>query len=238
MTKLEKFNPENLSLDVRLAWEPFGNRSNIRIMAFMLRCKQGVYKFRQIAYMTDLSIGTIHGEMQKLIKHGYIIKRKNKYFPNLAIFIDVQDLEQNTQNVHSYKNVQDIEQNVQDPEKNVQDAEQMTSIYNNIKNSIKEIDTHSTDKDSKLKLKHPKYSNLRFYKEELEKLEKFYGDLYLLELGFEILDDYLEDKDQKKYKSHYLVMRKWVYERAMERYTQEAKFVEVKNNIKKKNEQY
>lgn len=75
----------------------------------------------------------------------------------------------------------------------------------------------SKEKRSKVKRKHGEYAHVLLSDEELEKLNEEYGSSET-EAAIKYLDEYIEMKGAK-YRSHYLVMRKWVFDAVKENRT-------------------
>ncbi len=100
------------------------------------------------------------------------------------------------------------------------------SVTGVLQNSIsisnsKSISNSSINKDGvvgeekKLKHKYGEYKRVLLTDEELEKLNNEFGEAET-QKAITYLDEYIEMKGAK-YKSHYLVMKKWVYEAIKER---------------------
>lgn len=80
------------------------------------------------------------------------------------------------------------------------------SISNNNSNN----NISSNNKEKPKKHKYGEYKNVFLSDEELDKLKKEYGD-QKTDKAIKYLDEYIEIK-RPKYKNHYLVLRKWVFD--------------------------
>ena len=96
-------------------------------------------------------------------------------------------------------------QNVSKPEANVNDN---VNENVNIKESVKE---------KPQKHKYGSYGNVRLTDAELDKLNNDYGESKT-EAAIRFLDEYIAEKDYKS-KSHYLAMRRWVFQAVEDRKT-------------------
>ena len=81
-------------------------------------------------------------------------------------------------------------------------------------NNKKKNKKKNIEDENKKKHKHGEYAHVLLSDEELEKLNEEYGSSET-EAAIKYLDEYIEMKGAK-YKSHYLVMRKWVFDAVKE----------------------
>lgn len=88
------------------------------------------------------------------------------------------------------------------------------NTFNNINNKNTNIINNNKEKIEKMlrkeKKKFGEYKHVLLSEDELDKLNRDYGETQT-NLGIKYLDEYIEMKGAK-YKSHYLVMKKWVYD--------------------------
>lgn len=85
-----------------------------------------------------------------------------------------------------------------------------SSIYNSISNNNSNNNISSNSKEKPKKHKHGEYKNVLLSDEELDKLKNEYGDKKT-EQAIKYLDEAIEMKGYK-YKSHYLALKKWVFD--------------------------
>lgn len=96
-----------------------------------------------------------------------------------------------------------------------------SSISNSIYNSNKENESMREEETKKQKHKYGEYKHILLTDEELEKLNKEFGE-EKTQKAITYLDEYIEMKGAK-YKSHYLAMKKWVFNAVEEKEQKSAK---------------
>lgn len=97
-------------------------------------------------------------------------------------------------------------------------------IYIEEKEKIKEKETALHGNKDVTKHKYGEYKQVLLADQELEKLNKEYGEEETKE-AIKYLDEYIEMKGAK-YKSHYLALRKWVYDALKDKKSKEMSLIE------------